>query len=110
MVLFDISSFWGISTKVSELSRHLPTTCPQSLQTRKHVFGNKTKKAVDDRQKEQLKILKRLQRIAEPLNKSIRRLTQETTLSSGTVQLIFKKRCMQTVHEIKPLDKRAPTT
>jgi hypothetical protein len=27
MVLFDTSSFRGISTKVSGLSRHLPTTC-----------------------------------------------------------------------------------
>jgi hypothetical protein len=27
MVLFNTSSFWGISTKVSGLSRHLPTTC-----------------------------------------------------------------------------------
>jgi hypothetical protein len=27
MVLFDTSSFCGISTKVSGLSRHLPTTC-----------------------------------------------------------------------------------
>jgi phosphate uptake regulator len=31
------------------------------------------------------------QRIAETLNKSIRRLTQETNLSFGTVQLILKK-------------------
>jgi hypothetical protein len=38
MVLFDTSSFWGISTKVSGLSKHLPTTCPENLQMRKHVL------------------------------------------------------------------------
>jgi hypothetical protein len=31
----------SILTKVSELSRHLPTTCPESLQMRKHVSGNR---------------------------------------------------------------------
>jgi hypothetical protein len=39
--LFDTSSFLGISIKVSGLSRHLPTTCPESLQMRKHVFVNR---------------------------------------------------------------------
>jgi hypothetical protein len=41
-----------------------PTTCPESLQMRKHVFGNRQlsaqKKAVEDRQKDQLKMLKRV--------------------------------------------------
>jgi hypothetical protein len=41
------------------------------------------KKAVDGRQKDQMKILKRL-------NKELHRLTQETNLSFGTVQLILK--------------------
>jgi hypothetical protein len=43
------------------------------------------KKAVDDRQKDQLKILKRLNK------ELLQRLTQETNLSFGTVQLILKK-------------------
>jgi hypothetical protein len=43
------------------------------------------KKAVDERQKDQLKILK-------GVNKELRqRLTQETNLLFGTVQLILKK-------------------
>jgi hypothetical protein len=75
------------------------------------VFCAKT--AVDDRQKEQLKILKRLNKEL-PLNKSIRRLTQETNLSFGTVQLILKKDLhffpyrVSVVHEIKPLDNKRP--
>jgi Asp-tRNA(Asn)/Glu-tRNA(Gln) amidotransferase B subunit len=54
------------------------------------------------------------QRIAETPNKSIRRLAQETNLSFGTVQLIFKKvlhlfpYCVSVVHEIKPLDNKSP--
>jgi hypothetical protein len=56
----------------------------------KHVFGNRylvfcPKKAVDDRQKDQLKILKRVNK------ELLERLTQETNLSFGTVQLILKK-------------------
>jgi hypothetical protein len=43
------------------------------------------KKAVDDRQKDQLKILKRVN------NELLQRLSQETDLSFGTVQLILKK-------------------
>jgi hypothetical protein len=67
------------------------------------------KKALNDRQKEQLKILTRL-RIAETLNKSIRRLAQETHLSFGTVQLILKKdlHFFPVVHEFKPLDNKGP--
>jgi hypothetical protein len=65
---------------------------------RKHVFGNRylvfcAKKAVDDRQKDQLKILKRL-------NKELHRF--------GTVQFILKKDLhffpyrVSVVHEITP--------
>jgi hypothetical protein len=43
------------------------------------------KKAVDDRQKDQLKILKRVNK------KLLQKLTQETNLSFGTVQLNLKK-------------------
>jgi hypothetical protein len=43
------------------------------------------KKGVDDRQKDQLKILKRVNK------ELLQRLTQETNLSFGTVQLILKK-------------------
>jgi hypothetical protein len=43
------------------------------------------KKAVNDRQKDQLKILKRVHK------ELLQRLTQETNLSFGTVQLILKK-------------------
>jgi hypothetical protein len=49
------------------------------------------KKVVDDRQKEQLKILKRLNKELQTPNKSIRRLIHETNLSFGRVQLILKK-------------------
>jgi hypothetical protein len=68
------------------------------------------KKAVYDRQKEQLKILKRLRIIAETPNKSIRRLAQETHLSFGTVQLFLKKdlHFFPVVHEFKPLDNKSP--
>jgi hypothetical protein len=54
------------------------------------------------------------QRIAETPNKSIRRLTQETNLSFGTVQLILKKGLhlfpyrVSVVHEIKPIDNKSP--
>jgi hypothetical protein len=44
------------------------------------------KKAVDDRQKDQLKILKRVNK------ELLQRLTQETNLSLGTVQLILLKK------------------
>jgi hypothetical protein len=60
------------------------------------------KKAVDDRQKDQLKILKRLNK------ELLQRLTQETNLSFGTVQLIRKKYWhfflyrVSVVHEITP--------
>jgi hypothetical protein len=59
------------------------------------------KKAVDNRQKEQLKI-------------SIRRLTQGSNLSFGTIQLILKKDLhffphrVSVVYEIKPLDNKSP--
>jgi hypothetical protein len=60
------------------------------------------KKAIDDRQKDQLKILKRVNK------ELLLRLTQETNLSFGTVQLILKK-CLHfflyrvsVVHEITP--------
>jgi hypothetical protein len=56
------------------------------------------------------------QTIAETANKSMRRLTQETNLSFGTVQLVIKKdlhffpivclKCMK----LNPLRIRAPTT
>jgi hypothetical protein len=54
------------------------------------------------------------QRIAETANKSTRRLTPETNLSFGTVQLILKKDLhffpyrVSVVHEIKPLDNKSP--
>jgi hypothetical protein len=54
------------------------------------------------------------QRIAGTPNKSIRRLTQETNLSFGTVQLILKKDLhffpyrVSVVHEIKPIDNKSP--
>jgi hypothetical protein len=60
------------------------------------------KKAVDGRQKDQLKILKRVN--IELLQK----LTQETNLSFGTVQLILEKDLhfflyrVSVVHEITP--------
>jgi hypothetical protein len=43
------------------------------------------KKAVDDREKDQLKILKRVNK------ELLQRLTQETNLSFGTVQFILEK-------------------
>jgi hypothetical protein len=60
------------------------------------------KKAVDDRQKDQLKILKRVNK------ELLQRLTQETNLSFGTVQLILEKDLhfflyrVSVVHEITP--------
>jgi hypothetical protein len=48
------------------------------------------KKAVDDRQKDQLKILKRV-------NKE---LLQETNVSFGTVQLILKKDCIYFLYRV----------
>jgi uncharacterized lipoprotein YajG len=71
---------------------------------RKHVLETGSvlrKKAVDDRQKEELEILKRL-------NKQFQRLTQETNLSFGRVQLILKKDLhsfpyrVSVLHEITP--------
>jgi ribosomal protein S25 len=60
------------------------------------------KKAEDDRQKDQMKILK-------TVNKELfQRLTQETNLSFGTVQLILEKDLhfflyrVSVVHEITP--------
>jgi hypothetical protein len=53
------------------------------------------------------------QRIADTPNKFMRRLTQETNLSFGTVQLIVKKDLhffpyrVSVVHEIKPLDNKS---
>jgi hypothetical protein len=53
------------------------------------------------------------QRIADTPNKFMRRLTQETNLSFGTVQLILKKDLhffpyrVSVVHEIKPLDNKS---
>jgi hypothetical protein len=58
---------------------------------RKHVFETDSvlrKKAVDDRQKDQLKLLKKVNK------ELLQRLTQETNLSFGTVQLILKKICI----------------
>jgi hypothetical protein len=55
------------------------------------------------------------QRIAETPNKCIQRLTQETNLSFGTIQLIHKKDLhffpyrVSVVHEIKPLGNKSPT-
>jgi hypothetical protein len=64
MVLFDTSSFSGISTKVSGLSRHLPKTCPESLQMRKRVLETgsvlRKKGSGGPTKKKQLKRLKRL--------------------------------------------------
>jgi hypothetical protein len=60
------------------------------------------KKAVDDRQKDQLKILKRVNK------ELLRRFTQEANLSFGTVQLILGKDLhfflyrVSVVHEITP--------
>jgi hypothetical protein len=65
------------------------------------------KKALDDRQKDQLKILKRVNK------ELLQRLTQETNLSFGTVQLILKKDLhfflyrVSVVHEIL-LDNKSP--
>jgi uncharacterized lipoprotein YajG len=76
---------------------------------RKHVLETGSvlrKKAVDDRQKEELEILKRL-------NKQFQRLTQETNLSFGRVQHILKKDLhsfpyrVSVLHEI-PLDNNSP--
>jgi hypothetical protein len=61
------------------------------------------KKAVNDRQKDQLKILKRVNK------ELLQRLSQETNLSFGTVQLILKKDLhfflyrVSVVHEINSL-------
>jgi hypothetical protein len=49
----------------------------------------RAKKAVHERQKDQLKILKKVNK--ELLQRLTQRLTQETNLSFGTVQLILKK-------------------
>jgi hypothetical protein len=63
------------------------------------------KKAIDDRQKDLLKILKRVSK------ELLQRLTQETNLSFGTVQLILKKDLhfflyrVSVVHEITPCNK-----
>jgi hypothetical protein len=60
------------------------------------------KKAVDGRQKDQLKILKRVN------IELLQRLTQETNLSFGTIQLILEKDLhfflyrVPVVHEITP--------
>jgi hypothetical protein len=54
------------------------------------------------------------QRIVKTPNIAIRRLTQETNLSFGTVKLILKKDLhffpypVSVVHEIKPLDNKSP--
>jgi hypothetical protein len=56
------------------------------------------KKAVEDRQKDQLKILKRVNK------ELLQRLTQETNLSIGTVQLIlYRLLCMKLL-----LDNKSP--
>jgi hypothetical protein len=69
------------------------------------------KKAVDDRQKDQLKILKRVNK------ELLQRLTQETNLSFGTVQLILKKDLHLFLYRVSVLREitysltiRAPTT
>jgi hypothetical protein len=73
---------------------------------RKKGSGRPTKRTVENIEEVE-------QRIAETLNKSIRRLTQETNLF-GTVQLILKKDLhsfpyrVSVVHEIKPLDNKSP--
>jgi hypothetical protein len=60
------------------------------------------KKAVDDRQKDELKILKRVNK------KLLQRLTQENNISFGTVHFILKKDLhfflyrLSVVHEITP--------
>jgi hypothetical protein len=60
------------------------------------------KKAVDDRQKDELKILKRVNK------KLLQRLTQENNISFGTVPFILKKDLhfflyrLSVVHEITP--------
>jgi hypothetical protein len=74
---------------------------------RKKGNGRPTKRTVENIEEVE-------ERIAETLNKSIRRLTQETNLSFGTIQLIHKKRLhffpcrVSVVHEIKPLDNKSP--
>jgi hypothetical protein len=66
------------------------------------------KNAVDDPQKDQLKILKRVNK------ELLQRLIQETNLSFGTVQLILKKDLhfflyrVSVVHEIIPWQKEPP--
>jgi hypothetical protein len=73
------------------------------------------KKAVDDRQKKTAENIEEVEeRIAQTPNKSIRRLTQETNPSFGTIQLIHKKGLhffpyrVSVAHEIKPLDNKSP--
>jgi hypothetical protein len=86
---------------------------------RKHVFGNrlcfaqKRQWTTDKKTAENIKEVE--ERIAETPNKSIRRLTQETNLSFGTIQLIHKKdlhffpyRLLRM--KLNPLTIRVPTT
>jgi hypothetical protein len=74
---------------------------------RKKSSGRPTKRTVENTEQVE-------QRITETPNKSIRRLTQETNLSFGTVQLILKKDLhffpypVSVVHKIKPLDNKSP--
>jgi hypothetical protein len=71
------------------LSRHLTNNLPRKSTNAQTCFWEQVvfcaKKAVDDRQKDQLKILKRMNK------ELLQRLTQETNLSFGTVQFILKK-------------------
>jgi hypothetical protein len=86
----------------THLTNNLPrkSTNAQTCFWKQVVFS--AKKAVDDRQKDQLKILKRVNK------ELLQRLTQETNLSFGTVQLILKKDLhfflygVSVVHEITP--------
>jgi hypothetical protein len=83
-----------------------PTTCPESLQMRKTCFWKQVvfcaKKAVDERQKDQLKILKRVNKELLP------RLTQETNLSFGAVQLILKKDLHFFLYRVSVVDEITP--
>jgi hypothetical protein len=84
--------------------RHLTNNLPRKSTNSQICFLKQVvfcaKKAVDDRQKDQLKILKRVNK------ELLQRLTQETNL--GTVQFILKKDLhfflyrVSVVHEITP--------
>jgi hypothetical protein len=54
MVIFDTSSFSGISTKVSGLSRHLPTTCVNMFLDTGNVLRKKGSRRLTKRSAENI--------------------------------------------------------